>query len=124
MIASIITIFVTLGFEHSVRSSGWMVKTMELCYVCSRSHTDWLFVITLTDSSHSSHAPHPVSVPLLQVANMFVGPFAAMNGGPSYLSFFLRNLVPVTLGNIVGGFGIVALTNFLAFSKSKKTQQQ
>lgn len=54
---------------------------------------------------------------------MFIGPFAAMNGGPSYLSFFLRNLVPVSLGNIVGGFGIVALSNFLAFSKSSKKAQ-
>jgi len=75
IIAGIITIFVALGFEHSV-------------------------------------------------ANMWVGPFGAMNGGPSYLSFLLRNLLPVTLGNILGGFGLVAFTYFLAFSKSKKQAQQ
>lgn len=74
IIATIITIFVSLGFEHSV-------------------------------------------------ANMYVGPFGALNGGPSYAAFFLKNLVPVTLGNILGGFGVVALSYYLAFSKSKKAQQ-
>ncbi len=55
---------------------------------------------------------------------MYIMPFAAMNGGPSYLSFFAKNLIPVTLGNIIGGFGLVAFSYFMAFSKSKKAAAQ
>jgi formate/nitrite transporter FocA (FNT family) len=34
------------------------------------------------------------------------------------LAALLRNLLPVTLGNIVGGSGLVALTYWLAYLRS------
>ncbi|TFJ81779.1 hypothetical protein NSK_007027 [Nannochloropsis salina CCMP1776] len=54
------------------------------------------------------------------VANMFVGPFGALNGGPSFLHFFLRNLIPVTIGNIIAGVVMVAFANYLSFGSGGK----
>jgi len=48
------------------------------------------------------------------------GPFAALNGGPSYLHFFLRNIIPVTIGNIFAGVVLVALSNYLSFGSGSK----
>jgi len=66
MICVLITIFVTLQFEHSV-------------------------------------------------ANMFVGAMGAMVGGPNFADFFVKNLIPVTLGNIVGGGVFTAGISYLAW---------
>ncbi|KAM3577833.1 hypothetical protein VYU27_000375 [Nannochloropsis oceanica] len=54
------------------------------------------------------------------VANMLIGPFSALNGGPSYLHFFLRNIVPVSIGNIFAGVVLVALSNYLSFGSGSK----
>jgi formate/nitrite transporter FocA (FNT family) len=55
----------------------------------------------------------------LQVANMFIGPFAAMNQAKSGLwGFYLRNLLPVTVGNIIGGVVLCAGIQHLAFGNS------
>jgi len=53
---------------------------------------------------------------------MFVGPVAHLCGSRlGYGVFIRRNLLPVTLGNIVGGTVIVALIQWLAFgSYSRK----
>ena len=43
------------------------------------------------------------------VANMFIIPLGIMCGAPvSWKTFFLKNLLPVTLGNIIGGAFFVA----------------
>merc|ERR1711959_389134 len=43
------------------------------------------------------------------VANMFIIPLGIMSGAAvSWNTFFLKNLIPVTLGNIVGGAVFVA----------------
>ena len=69
------------------------------------------------------------------VANMYYIPagimakgnevYAAMSGlsaealaGLNVQNFLLANLLPVTLGNIVGGAGFVAFAYFIAFKKS------
>jgi formate/nitrite transporter len=49
------------------------------------------------------------------VANMYLIPAGWMAGGEVTLAGFLGNLVPVTLGNIVGGAGGVALSYWLAY---------
>jgi formate/nitrite transporter FocA (FNT family) len=55
----------------------------------------------------------------LQVANMFIGPFAAMNQAKAGLwGFYLRNLLPVTVGNIVGGVVLCAGIQHLAYGNS------
>lgn len=55
----------------------------------------------------------------VQVANMFIGPFAAFNGSQSgLLGFYLRNLLPVTVGNIIGGVVLCAGFQWLAFGNS------
>lgn len=59
------------------------------------------------------------------IANMFYGPagiiVALKNGvlaeGLSIGSFLLHNLLPVTLGNIIGGAGIVSLSYYLLYAK-------
>ena len=66
MISVLITIFVTLAFEHSV-------------------------------------------------ANMFVGCMGALVGGPNFVDFFVHNLIPVTIGNIIGGGVFTAGINYLAW---------
>lgn len=49
------------------------------------------------------------------VANMYLIPAGWAAGAPVTLAGFLGNLVPVALGNIVGGAGGVALTYWLAY---------
>ncbi|MBO7131703.1 formate/nitrite transporter family protein [Candidatus Saccharibacteria bacterium] len=59
------------------------------------------------------------------IANMFYGPagilVALKNGilveGLSIGAFLLNNLLPVTLGNIIGGAGIVSLSYYLIYVK-------
>lgn len=44
------------------------------------------------------------------IANMFIIPLGIMLGAPiTFKQFLLKNLLPVTLGNIVGGAGCVAM---------------
>jgi len=55
------------------------------------------------------------------VANMFIIPLGIMCGSPiSWQTFLLKNLIPVTLGNIVGGAVAVAATFSFAFGKLGK----
>jgi formate/nitrite transporter len=49
------------------------------------------------------------------VANMYLIPAGWAAGAPVTVSGFLGNLLPVTLGNVVGGAGGVALTYWLAY---------
>ncbi len=50
------------------------------------------------------------------VANMYLIPIGMLaNGSGIDLAALLRNLLPVTLGNIVGGSGLVALTYWLVY---------
>lgn len=49
------------------------------------------------------------------IANMYLIPVGWAAGANVSLAGFLTNLVPVTLGNIVGGAGGVALTYWLAY---------
>lgn len=62
------------------------------------------------------------------VANMFYGPagifMAAKNGiyveGLNFWTFLGQNLLPVTIGNIIGGAGLVGGGYYLAYLKNKK----
>ena len=49
------------------------------------------------------------------VANMYLIPAGWAAGAPVTLTGFLGNLLPVTLGNVVGGAGGVAITYWLAY---------
>ena len=52
------------------------------------------------------------------VANMFIIPLGIFNGAAvTWKSFFLANLLPVTLGNIVGGAVCVAAAFSMAYGK-------
>lgn len=52
------------------------------------------------------------------VANMFIIPLAIFSGAAiSWKAFLLNNLLPVTLGNIVGGAVCVAMAFSMAFGK-------
>ncbi len=59
------------------------------------------------------------------IANMYfvpLGLFLADGHGPvglSWTAFLLHNLLPVTLGNIVGGAGLVGLTYWVIYSRNK-----
>lgn len=56
------------------------------------------------------------------VANMFLIPIGMLAaGGGIDMAALLRNLVPVTLGNIVGGSGLVALTYWLVYLRRPST---
>ena len=63
------------------------------------------------------------------VANMFYIPAGMFQGAftgaaaPSILEFLLRNLLPVTIGNIIGGAIIVAGGYYLAYCKSSRKKQ-
>ena len=49
------------------------------------------------------------------IANMYLIPAGWAAGTPVDVAGFLRNLIPVTLGNLVGGAGGVGLTYWLAY---------
>lgn len=49
------------------------------------------------------------------IANMYLIPAGWAAGSPVDIGGFLGNLVPVTIGNIIGGSGGVALTYWLAY---------
>lgn len=54
------------------------------------------------------------------VANMFIIPFGIMSGAAiSWKTFALKNLLPVTLGNIIGGAVMVAAAYSVAFGGNK-----
>ncbi len=62
------------------------------------------------------------------IANMFYGPAGILVSfknnipaeGLTTLSFLINNLLPVTIGNIIGGAGIVSLTYYLIYISDKK----
>jgi len=56
------------------------------------------------------------------VANMYLIPIGMLAGGEIDPAAFLANLVPVTLGNIVGGAGLVALVYWVAYVRSAEPQ--
>ena len=43
-----------------------------------------------------------------------------MNGGPRFLTFFLKNLVPVTIGNMIAGFILLAFSNYMTYGSGSK----
>lgn len=52
------------------------------------------------------------------IANMFLVPMGkALGASVGWKAFLMGNLLPVTLGNIVGGAGLVALVYYLAYGK-------
>lgn len=52
------------------------------------------------------------------IANMFIIPFSMLLGsGISIEQFLVSNLIPTTLGNIVGGMGFVSLLYYLCFGQ-------
>ena len=54
------------------------------------------------------------------VVNMFIIPAGMMLGAKvSVIDWIVWNLVPVTLGNLVGGFGFVGLALFVTFARKR-----
>jgi hypothetical protein len=55
------------------------------------------------------------------VVNMFVIPAGMMLGAKVSISdFVIWNLIPVTIGNLVGGFSLVALALFSTFARKPR----
>jgi formate transporter len=54
------------------------------------------------------------------VANMYFLPVAALAGAPIGLADFVGNLVPVTIGNVLGGGVLVALVYWLVYVQPRK----
>jgi formate/nitrite transporter FocA (FNT family) len=58
------------------------------------------------------------------VANMYLIPIGALySGGEISAADFFENLIPVTLGNIVGGGGLVALVYWLVYLRWPRVDQ-
>lgn len=58
----------------------------------------------------------------MQVANMFMVPLGISLGAPvTYGHFLAANLLPVTLGNIVGGAVCIAAVYALCFGEAGKS---
>jgi formate/nitrite transporter len=54
------------------------------------------------------------------IANMFFIPAAIYSGAPILWSdFMMQNLIPATLGNIVGGAGLVGMVYWYLYAKEK-----
>ena len=83
---------------------------------------NWLVCMAIFMTTGSSSLPGKMTAILFtisafvaiglehSVANMFIIPFGIMNGAKvSFVDFLVKNLLPVTLGNIVGGTVFVAL---------------
>ncbi len=53
------------------------------------------------------------------IANMYFFPVAMLTGGETTVSDLFMNLLPVTLGNIVGGAGLVGLVYWIVYSRNR-----
>eukprot|EP00210_Caulerpa_lentillifera_P003822 g3650.t1 len=91
---------------------------------------NWLVCLAIWSASAASSLPGKllgVMMPISSfvamgfehsVANMFLIPFGIFSGASvSFHEFLLRNLVPVTLGNILGGAVLVATFGSIMFGK-------
>ena len=59
----------------------------------------------------------------MQIANMWMIPMGMVLGAPVTLSdFVLRNLLPVTLGNVVGGALCMATAYSLCYGRLRGAQ--
>lgn len=92
-----ISMFVACGFEHSVANMYFV--PMGLFIKQFAPQTFWL--------ADALAKADPV---------ITVDTFSKLTWG----SFFLNNLIPVTLGNIVGGAGMVGLVYWFAYLRPKK----
>ncbi len=54
------------------------------------------------------------------VANMFILPFSVFLGNNISLGLILKNLIPVTLGNVIGGGVIIPLAYYFVYVKENK----
>ncbi|MBO9473337.1 formate/nitrite transporter family protein [Shimia sp. R10_1] len=57
------------------------------------------------------------------IANMYLIPAGALSGADISLAALMHNIVPVLLGNIIGGAGIVALAYRLAYGRNLAEEQ-
>ncbi len=93
-----ISAFVAAGFEHSVANMYFIPIG--------------LFIKQFAPASFWAADALANATP----AAITAGSFANLTWG----SFFLNNLIPVTLGNIVGGAGFVGLVYWFAYLRNKK----
>ena len=94
-----ITAFVASGFEHSVANMYFIPMGIII-----KSHPAVLQAV----AASLKLADDPASAAALAAA-------AAQLGNLTWSGFFLRNLMPVTLGNIVGGAGFVGCVYWVAY---------
>lgn len=100
--------FIIIYSIHSLSSSAYKHK-----HTCI--HTYIVHTYTFTHYIHTIGLEH-------SVANMFLIPLGMLRGADvSMPSFLLRNLLPVTLGNIVGGAAIVAGMYAAAYGSHKSS---
>lgn len=57
------------------------------------------------------------------VANMYFLPVAALAGAPIGLGDFVGNLIPVTIGNVIGGGVLVALVYWLVYVRPREDRE-
>ncbi len=93
-----ISAFVAAGFEHSVANMYFIPMG--------------LFIKQFAPASFWAADALAKATP----AAITVDSFAKLTWG----NFFLNNLIPVTLGNIVGGAGLVGLVYWFAYLRTKK----
>ena len=89
-----ITAFIAAGFEHSVANMYFMPIA--------------IFLVEYGD---------PEFLSLLNVATQN---YESISWG----NFFINNLLPVTIGNIIGGAGLVGLVYWFVFLKNTKTDER
>ena len=72
----------------------------------------------------STHKPAPAETGRsVQIANMWMIPMGMVLGAPvTFSDFMLRNLLPVTLGNIVGGALCMATAYSLCYGRLRGAQ--
>lgn len=59
------------------------------------------------------------------IANMYYLSLAKLLGfNCSWQAIIVNNLLPVTLGNIIGGAAIIPIIYYLAYGKTEKQQEQ
>jgi formate/nitrite transporter FocA (FNT family) len=57
------------------------------------------------------------------VANMYVFPIAALAGMPMTAGDFVGNLLPVTIGNMIGGGVLVALIYWMIYVRPRTARE-
>jgi formate/nitrite transporter FocA (FNT family) len=101
-----------LGLFSRAIIAGWLVATMVWLVHSARDTVSRLLLVWLTMYLVGVGGLFHIITGSVEVF------YLAVNGGPSLVSLIPRFIVPVTVGNIIGGVAFVAILNYMQVAET------